>query len=78
MCIRDSTNIKEGDLAEILRDIQKETTSVIIGSYPYYNESGYGANVVCRGKNIDDIKSVATIIKDKLSNIGNVEIGEII
>ena len=72
------TNIKEGDLAEILREIQKETTSVIIGSYPYYNENGYGANVVCRGKNIDDIKSVAIIIKEKLSSIGNVEIGEII
>ena len=31
-----STNIKEGDIADILRDIQKNNPSVMIGSYPYY------------------------------------------
>jgi molybdenum cofactor synthesis domain-containing protein len=72
------TDIKEGDIADILRSIQGRTETVSIGSYPYYNDNGYGANIVCRGKNIDELKSIASIIKNDLSEIGNVEIGEIL
>ena len=72
------TDIKEGELAHILKDAQDKTRTVTIGSYPYYKEDGVGAaNIVCRGKNIDELKYIAGIIKDKLKNIGNVEIGEI-
>lgn len=71
------TNIKEGDIADTLRLIQSRTSTVSIGSYPYYNDSGYGANIVCRGKNIDELKSIASIIETELSGIGNIEIGKI-
>ena len=71
------TNIKEGDIADTLRSIQSKTSTVSIGSYPYYNDSGYGANIVCRGKNIDELKSIASIIESELSGIGNIEIGKI-
>ena len=71
------TNIKEGDIADTLRSIQSRTSTVSIGSYPYYNDSGYGANIVCRGKNIDELKSIASIIESELSGIGNIEIGKI-
>ena len=71
------TNIKEGDIADTLRSIQSKTSTVSIGSYPYYNDSGYGANIVCRGKNIDELKTIASIIESELSGIGNIEIGKI-
>jgi molybdopterin-biosynthesis enzyme MoeA-like protein len=71
------TNIKEGDIADTLRAIQSRTSTVSIGSYPYYNDSGYGAKIVCRGKNIDELKSIASIIENELSGIGNIEIGKI-
>ena len=71
-----STNIKEGDIADILRDIQKNNPSVMIGSYPYYTDEGYGANIVCRAKKLDELKNIASMIESSLSVIGNVEVGD--
>lgn len=71
-----STNIKEGDIADILREIQKNNPNIMIGSYPYYADDGYGANIVCRAKNLNELKNIASIIESSLSAIGNVEVGE--
>tara|TARA_B100000900_G_C20365991_1_gene628356 strand:+ start:40 stop:786 length:747 start_codon:yes stop_codon:yes gene_type:complete len=72
-----STNIKEGDIADKLRDIQENNPTVMIGSYPYYTDDGYGANIVCRGKNLDELRNIASIIENSLSAIGNVIVGDI-
>ena len=70
------TNIKEGDIAPILRAIQEENHSVTIGSYPFYNDTGFGANVVCRGKDASVIKKVCNEIVARLSAYGKLEIDE--
>jgi len=47
----------EGDLAVPLAQIQKKFPSVSIGSYPFHEKGCYGANIVLRARNADDLNS---------------------
>jgi molybdenum cofactor synthesis domain-containing protein len=57
-----STDIREGDAAEPLRAIQAAHPKVAIGSYPYYRPTGFGTNIVCRGKDPDEVETVAEAV----------------
>ncbi len=45
----------EGDLAVPLAQIQDQFPNVSIGSYPFHEKGCYGANIVLRGRNEDDL-----------------------
>ncbi len=47
----------EGDLAVPLADIQNRFPDISIGSYPFHEKGCYGANIVLRGRNENDLES---------------------
>lgn len=52
-----SLNINRGesDIAGPLADLAARFPALSIGSYPYHHEGVYGANIVIRGKNTDQV-----------------------
>jgi len=68
------TRIREGDVAGPLRAVQEAFADVAIGSYPYYSDSGFGANVVCRGREPARVEAAAEAIVAALSALGEVRL----
>lgn len=57
-------NLAEGTIGERLSQIQDDYPLVSIGSYPFYQLSNFGVNLVIRGKNKDIVtKATRSIIK---------------
>jgi molybdopterin-biosynthesis enzyme MoeA-like protein len=44
-----STNLREGQLAEGLGQLQTRYADISIGSYPWFEDGRFGVSVVCRG-----------------------------
>ena len=41
--------------SKVISKLQKNNPNIMIGSYPYYTDDGYGANIVCRAKNLNEL-----------------------
>ncbi len=66
------TRIREGDVAAPLRVVHEDFPDVAIGSYPYYSDKGFGANVVCRGKEPARVEAAGEAVIKALSGLGEV------
>ncbi|ODA67732.1 NMN amidohydrolase-like protein YfaY [Methyloligella halotolerans] len=60
----------EGDVALALAGLQAEHPDVKIGSYPYFEPSGYGTYVVLRSTDADLIENAAEALCSLLDNHG--------
>ncbi len=56
----------EGEIADILTEVQKKFTEVNIGSYPYFRPPDIGTNIVLRSLKQDLIRKAGIAIKKKL------------
>jgi molybdenum cofactor synthesis domain-containing protein len=65
-----SADIPEGRIAQGLSDIQNAHPGVSIGSYPFYKDSGPGAQLVARGLNARDVESAARAIEALVNSFG--------
>jgi molybdenum cofactor synthesis domain-containing protein len=68
------TRIREGEVAGPLRAVHAAHPEVAIGSYPYYSDTGFGANVVCRGKDPARVEAAGQAVIDALSALGEVRL----
>ena len=58
-----SAQIPEGAIAEGLAAIQNDNPTVSIGSYPFYSDSGPGAQLVARGRDAGAVERAAAAIE---------------
>ena len=63
-------SIGEGRIADALRALQGEHKDVVIGSYPYFREDGYGVQLVARGRNLAAVEAAAVAIERMLIAAG--------
>ena len=56
----------EGEIAEILNNVQQEYEEVSIGSYPYFRPPNIGTNVVLRSIDDNHMRNAGVAIKQKL------------
>ncbi len=69
-----SCNIREGDMAAHLTQIQKKYNRVSIGSYPFFHEGNIGVSIVLRSSDeiqlqraIKDVRDAVTIMTERLA-----------
>ena len=62
--------MREGDAAGALREVQNAHPDVAIGSYPYYTDTGFGTNVVCRGKDPALVEAAGAALIEALRKAG--------
>ncbi|MDE2467150.1 MAG: competence/damage-inducible protein A [Alphaproteobacteria bacterium] len=60
----------EGRIAEPLRALQKAHPEVVIGSYPYFLDEGYGVQLVVRGRNLAALEAAAQATEAMLRESG--------
>ncbi len=65
-----SAQIPEGAIAEGLAAIQKDNPTVSLGSYPFYSDSGPGAQLVARGRDGEAVERAARAIEAMLREKG--------
>jgi molybdenum cofactor synthesis domain-containing protein len=65
-----SAQIPEGTVAPGLMALQKANPDVAIGSYPFYNDKGPGAQLVTRGRDADCVEKVAQAIEALVRSFG--------
>lgn len=65
-----STNLRESVLAEGLGILQKNFSSVSIGSYPYFKKGKFGVNLVMRSTNESDLGNVYEKVKQLIIETG--------
>ncbi len=65
-----SAEIAEGMVAPGLADIQKAHPDIAIGSYPWYGSSGFGVQLVARGRDAGKVERVAVAIEALLKTLG--------
>ena len=65
-----SAQIPEGTVAPGLLALQKANPDVAIGSYPFYNDQGPGAQLVTRGRDADSVEKVAAAIEALVKQFG--------
>lgn len=64
------TNCREGELAAGLGAIQIRYPQVAIGSYPFFNDGGYGVNLVFRGTDAVLLDQVEVELQDLVMALG--------
>ncbi len=62
--------IGEGRIAKALGVAQRNHNSVSIGSYPYYDESGFGVQIVVRGRDADAVEDAAKAVENAITELG--------
>ena len=67
-----SVRVPEGRLAPGLAEVQKAHPGVAIGSYPFYDEQGAGAQLVTRGRDANAVEQAAQAIEAMLAELGAV------
>ena len=67
-----SARVPEGRLAPGLAAVQHAHPGVAIGSYPFYDEKGAGAELVTRGRDIQAVEQAALAIETMLAALGRV------
>lgn len=67
-----SAQIPEGTVAPGLQALQNANPEVAIGSYPFYNDQGPGAQLVTRGRDAAKVEKVAQAIETLVRELGAV------
>jgi molybdenum cofactor synthesis domain-containing protein len=60
----------EGAIAAPLEALAKAHPGLSLGSYPFYGPDGYGANLVIRGRDADEVAATVAALVDSLADIG--------
>jgi molybdenum cofactor synthesis domain-containing protein len=60
----------ESDVADLLRETEAANPGVSIGSYPFVNEGGYGANFVIRSEDRDLAEHTCDLLAARLREAG--------
>ena len=60
----------EGAIAAPLAALAKAHPDLSLGSYPFYGPDGYGANLVIRGRDADEVAATVAALVDSLADIG--------
>ena len=63
-------DIREGDVAAALAEIQKNHAGVAIGSYPFFNDTGAGTQIVARASDAGDLRAAADAVIDAVKEAG--------
>ena len=61
-----SCNIREGDMAPHLNQIQNSHDQVTIGSYPFFHDGNVGVSVVLRGQNEIQLQRAVKDVRDAI------------
>ena len=56
-------DLPEGEIAGPLGEIAKDHAALSIGSYPFFEDNAYGANIVVRGHDADAITAAANAVR---------------
>jgi molybdenum cofactor synthesis domain-containing protein len=64
------TGSGEGVIAAPLEAIAKAHPDLSLGSYPFYGESGYGSNLVIRGRDADEVAATVEALIAALTAVG--------
>jgi molybdenum cofactor synthesis domain-containing protein len=67
-----SADLPEGAIAEGLSDIQKAYPQTAIGSYPWYRDGRFGAQLVARSRDGDAVEAAAKAIEAMIVKLGAV------
>jgi molybdenum cofactor synthesis domain-containing protein len=65
-----SADLPEGAIAKGLEDIQKAHPETAIGSYPWYREGRFGAQLVARSRDADAVEAAAKAIEAMIVQLG--------
>jgi molybdopterin-biosynthesis enzyme MoeA-like protein len=65
-----SAELPEGTIAEGLADIQKAYPETAIGSYPWYRDGKFGAQLVARSRDGEAVEAAACAIEAMLTALG--------
>ncbi|CAN5234169.1 molybdopterin-binding protein [soil metagenome] len=60
----------ESEVAELLKEVQDEHPGVLIGSYPFYRDGGFGADFVVRSVDADLVRTCADALAERLRSAG--------
>ncbi|MBA3576230.1 MAG: competence/damage-inducible protein A [Sphingomonas sp.] len=60
----------ESEVAELLKEVQDEHPGVLIGSYPFYRDGGFGADFVVRSVDADLVRTCADALAERLRSVG--------
>jgi molybdenum cofactor synthesis domain-containing protein len=67
-----SAELPEGAIAQGLAEIQKTQPQTAIGSYPWYRDGRYGAQLVARSRDADAVEAAAKAIEAMIVQLGAV------
>ncbi len=65
-----SADLPEGAIAQGLADIQKAYPQTAIGSYPWYRDGRFGAQLVARSRDADAVEAAAKAIEAMIVGLG--------
>ena len=60
----------EGQIARKLGIIQNNHPDIDLGSYPFYNEDGYGTNLVMRGSDVTELGVMFEEVRQMILGFG--------
>jgi molybdenum cofactor synthesis domain-containing protein len=63
-------HLPEGQIAAALAQLQKEHSTVSLGSYPFYRDSGPGTQLVVRGRDSDAVEKAAQAVENAVRSEG--------
>jgi molybdenum cofactor synthesis domain-containing protein len=66
------SRVPEGDLAVALGEVQKSHPAVMIGSYPFFNQSGFGTNVVVRGRDQGEVSAAEAAVRELIAGAAGI------
>ena len=66
----------ESDIAQDLREIQADFSSVDLGSYPFFRDGIYGTSLVMRGTSRDDLTAMMNRVKSAIERKGSSPLDE--
>ena len=62
--------LSEGQIGKKLGMIQEKHPDIDLGSYPFYNEDGYGTNLVMRGTDMVALKAILEEVNQMILSFG--------
>jgi molybdenum cofactor synthesis domain-containing protein len=65
-----SADLPEGTIAQGLEDIQKSYPQTTIGSYPWYRDGRFGAQLVARSRDAEAVEAAAQAIEALIVQLG--------
>ncbi|MED5536061.1 MAG: competence/damage-inducible protein A [Pseudomonadota bacterium] len=63
--------LPEGDIAQPLEDLALKHPAIEIGSYPFFRDGCYGANLVVRGMDESVVEKVIRLVVATMRNLGD-------